>query len=262
MPGEGKTFFDLQAYKEDLGVPYAKVTLYLCPESDIAKYEDSSKTKPKDLIKEPDSDCMLVDAYSNWLDEDFFENPFIEECHSVGEEELQRGAVSEREKEETFDGKSDEKVKHKCPTCNAEYTIEEIGAHADTCAEDAHRRTFLDIIKDLPNDAFPEEPVNDDATSCSSATFNKTELPLSEILKPLKVKLESQSRINVRRGQLFVDYMEVRKRCYWFGAENKLKVVFVGEPAEDTGGPRREFLTGDVWLLLVMLDGLLYKYYI
>ena len=42
--------------------------------------------------------------------------------------------------------------------------------------------------------------------------------------------------------------MEVRKRCYWFKPENKLKVVFVGEPAEDTGGHSREFLTGDVGL--------------
>ena len=73
-------------------------------------------------------------------------------------------------------------------------------------------------------------------------------MPLSEILKPLKENLGSQSRVNVRRGQLFKDYVEVKKRCYWFKPENKLKVVFIGKPAEDTGGPRREFLTGDVGL--------------
>ena len=28
LPGKAGTFFDLQSYKADLGVPYAKVTLY------------------------------------------------------------------------------------------------------------------------------------------------------------------------------------------------------------------------------------------
>lgn len=76
---------------------------------------------------------------------------------------------------------------------------------------------------------------------------------ITQILKPLVEKLEPQSRINVRRGQLFMDYMEVRKRCCWIKPENKLKVVFVGEPAEDLGGPRREFLTGILYVLISYL---------
>ena len=43
---------------------------------------------------------------------------------------------------------------------------------------------------------------------------------------------------------MFGDYVEARKRCHWIKPKSKLKVIFVGEPAEDTGGPRREFFAG------------------
>ena len=70
LPGQGKTFFDFQAYKEDLGVPYSRVALYLCSTSDIAKYEESCKLERKVLNKEEKpSDSILVN--SDWLDDEF-----------------------------------------------------------------------------------------------------------------------------------------------------------------------------------------------
>lgn len=93
-----------------------------------------------------------------------------------------------------------------------------------------------------PPDDIPDEFVASLAETCTNTASNV--LPLSDLLSPLVDKLESQLRINVRRGQLFLDYVEARKRCQWIKPENRLKVVFVGEPAEDSGGPRREFFAG------------------
>lgn len=134
-----------------------------------------------------------------------------------------------------------------CPTCHLFITAEEIAVHADLCAENAHRRAFLEIIEELPAgiDEPPQDPQTQggDLDGDDSASTNKSKA-LSEILSSFCEVLKPQSRINVRRGQLFMDYVEARKRCPWLKAESKLKVVFTGEPAEDTGGPRREFLTG------------------
>ena len=154
LPGQGKTFFDLQAYNEDLGVPYSRVALYLCSASDIAKYEESCKLEPKVLNKEEKpSDSILVN--SDWLDDEFFEDQFLEENNLHGEESQRFNKVSE---ECARNGECEKKEDVKCPTCHTEYTEEDIEMHADMCAENAHRRTFFDIIKDLPTGVFPEEP--------------------------------------------------------------------------------------------------------
>ena len=111
---------------------------------------------------------------------------------------------------------------------------------------------FFYITEYLPPDDIPEGCTCD--VICDGAhKALPNDLPLSEILIPLMDKLEPQSRINVRRGQLFADYIETRKRCNWLKPESKLKVVFIAEPAEDTGGPRREFFTGLIDLFSIKM---------
>lgn len=52
------------------------------------------------------------------------------------------------------------------------------------------------------------------------------------------------NRLHVRRNTVFDDYIGTRQRSKWMDPENHLKVKFIGEPAIDDGGPRREFFTG------------------
>ena len=62
----------------------------------------------------------------------------------------------------------------------------------------------------------------------------------------MKSVLESTAitnRISVRRSSVFSDYMACRKKK-WFKPKGTLKVTFIGEPAIDDGGPKREFFTG------------------
>ena len=65
-------------------------------------------------------------------------------------------------------------------------------------------------------------------------------------------------RVNVRRKTLWEDFVKERKRKA--KPEKLLKVVFIGEPAIDDGGPRREFLSGStiifelfITLLIILL---------
>ena len=97
---------------------------------------------------------------------------------------------------------------------------------------------FFYITEYLPPDDIPEGCTCD--VICDGAhKALPNDLPLSEILIPLMDKL--------------ADYIETRKRCNWLKPESKLKVVFIAEPAEDTGGPRREFFTGLIDLFSIKM---------
>ena len=58
------------------------------------------------------------------------------------------------------------------------------------------------------------------------------------IVKPVD---ENYQRIHIRRSRLFADAMRAFSKPT-FNASKMLKVVFIGEPSVDDGGPRREFL--------------------
>lgn len=65
-----------------------------------------------------------------------------------------------------------------------------------------------------------------------------------EILEEVAKKvLENISRIDVQRKHLWDDYVDARKRP-WVKSNNTMKIIFIGEPAVDDGGPKREFFTG------------------
>jgi hypothetical protein len=51
------------------------------------------------------------------------------------------------------------------------------------------------------------------------------------------------NRVNIRRASAFKDYSIVRRKK-WFKPKGMLKIIFLGEPAIDDGGPKREFFSG------------------
>jgi hypothetical protein len=80
-------------------------------------------------------------------------------------------------------------------------------------------------------------------------------LPGDDLIKQLKgIVAELQiffvdvkkTRVNIRRRTVFRDYLDLRKRK-WFNPNQLFKVTFIGEPAIDDGGPRREFLSGIIF---------------
>ena len=155
-------------------------------------------------------------------------------------------------------------IRVRCPTCDESFSSHEIEDHADICAEAAwtgsehlvYARLMADIETNdedpLENQSAVEENNSnlvhqqdnlDPTTNSGNPADIKAEL--ISILQTLQSNLnEHTNRINVQRTSVLDDYIDARKRCHWMHPENKIRVVFIGEPAVDTGGPKREFCSG------------------
>ena len=143
-----------------------------------------------------------------------------------------------------------------CPTCNEKFPLDQIAEHADICAESAWNGTeqqYVSLMSEVDrvecNDQESSEstipPANESSAHeiCDIGIDFKTEL-VQEIQSFQTNMGTGTNRINVRRKSVLDDYVAKRTKCSWFYPQNKLKVVFIGEPAVDDGGPRREFFSG------------------
>eukprot|EP00794_Sanderia_malayensis_P013425 gene13425-14805_t len=212
---------------------YGKVTLYLCSRKDLGLYKQEE-------IEADEADDTPDDDLNDFLNSD--DNGFGVEIQDWGDTcvpivQSELSAVPKESPQEVF---------IKCPTCRIHFPERDISQHAEICAETAHIATFSQLFAEIgvPQEIQPD-PLSEDEDAANSAE-NTVPCAVPDqmaILKSLAHNLKSQVRINVRHGRLFVDYVEARKRCSWILPENKLKVVFIGGPAIDTGGPRQEFLT-------------------
>jgi hypothetical protein len=61
---------------------------------------------------------------------------------------------------------------------------------------------------------------------------------------------DKQNKYHIRRKTIFDDYVNTRERSKWMKPENKIRVAFVGERGIDGGGPKREFLSGNIWIIM------------
>ena len=151
-----------------------------------------------------------------------------------------------------------------CPTCNGRFEIDKIEEHADLCSEAAWsgtEQTYVTLMSNIneDNDNDPNSEVivlADDAQEIEMVPDNPEDIQrlLIDIIQSLQKNLgEKTNRVNVQRISMLDDYLNRRVTCAWFSPKNRLKVVFIGEPAIDDGGPRREFLSG-TYLFLFKQD--------
>mgnify|MGYP002804295901 CR=1 FL=1 len=92
---------------------------------------------------------------------------------------------------------------------------------------------------DLPN-RLQDAQIVEVSGEVMSATSLKT---VAQELADEHVKKEDQKRLNVRRKDLWVD---LKQACvkYKLDPSTPIRIVFLGEPAIDDGGPKREFFSG------------------
>lgn len=143
-----------------------------------------------------------------------------------------------------------------CPTCDGQFKSCQIEEHADLCAESiwygSERLMYANLMSSLENN--PDYELQHDDLSAQSqenkilaseATQEISRGKLIEVIQELQKNVgTSTNRINVQRKTVLTDYINTRKRRPWFKPDDRIKVVFVGEPAIDDGGPKREFFTG------------------
>ena len=138
-----------------------------------------------------------------------------------------------------------------CPICYQVFPVSVIASHAEVCAHDSFDPVgevlddeLLEIVSSYEDDILTNEHVPD-----SSIPPKSYKQGVEELQK--KIDTSKKVKINIRRKYLFKDYVEIRKKP-WFRLDRLFKVVFIGEPAEDDGGPRREFFSGLLRLINII----------
>ena len=144
-----------------------------------------------------------------------------------------------------------------CPTCSNLFPSTTIAEHADLCADEvigvpATRSRYVDLLGDydmdeiIANSGSADEIVEEEGIPPSiDADANNVKERLSAVLIALKDNMSNtENRLHIRRKRLWDDLLDARQSSKWFKPDGVLRIVFIGEPAVDGGGPRREFLTG------------------
>jgi hypothetical protein len=138
----------------------------------------------------------------------------------------------------------DEREEHniQCPTCFQYFSVQVIAEHADACVDvwigdvdDSEN----DTDSDLPNPLLDAHTV-DVSTEITTTTSLKT---VAQKLADEHISKKDQKRLNVRRKHLWVDFKQACVR-YKLDPSTPIRIVFLGEPAIDDGGPKREFFSG------------------
>ena len=240
LPGVQEKF-SLLRYKEELGKPYSRIVFFICDLKDVA----SEKIKELRSVIE---------------DDDNFDDEELDDLHMpISENKVQtiiipnkHGSISTRLKPPASCTVTEDKVQ--CPSCNLFFHCSEIEAHADSCAESQvsiRNEVFQQFYDD---NVFQSVIQNDDPEEVNNVASEMIEIPpasngnglsVKDIAKNVSEQISpATSQINDRKGRLFDDYVETRKKFPWFKTNGQIKVTFMGEPAIDTGGPKREFLSG------------------
>ena len=126
-----------------------------------------------------------------------------------------------------------------CPYCFQLYPIENIADHADLCIDD-----WVGEV-DLPMQA--DSAQESDTEALHALEHRGDDVSLNEVLLKLiedHVNKEGEARaIRVRRKCLWEDFKEARSKGK-LSLTVQFRIIFIGEPAIDDGGPKREFLSG------------------
>jgi hypothetical protein len=118
-----------------------------------------------------------------------------------------------------------------CPHCFQFYSIENIADHAHLCIDDWVGEVVL--------------PVQADSAQDSDAAEQMSDVSLKDVLLSLiedHVTKDEGKTLCVRRRYLWEDFKAAKRKCK-LSPSSKIRIIFIGEPAIDDGGPTREFLS-------------------
>ena len=208
LPGSLKEF-SLSDYKRDLGKAYSKIYFYLCSKTDfemVAEFTDA-ETDDDELVSQLE----------------------VKEAIEIHDNDQHKK-------------KTPEAV---CPSCFRKFPMDVIDTHANLCIGNR-----FDPIGDVSDtelfqyDSDPPEQCFDGSEEAKSIPQNDQMEKMKDLINECASNVEEvKIRINVRRKEVFNDYLTASQK-QWFNNKRLFKITFVGEPAVDDGGPRREFFSG------------------
>lgn len=274
LPGNFQEF-SLVKYKEDLGKSYAKVYFWLCKYTDFeavqadSDCEETDQTPPigeQNVTMETTdreqantgvtanaqiciSPCpaTTISAISDPIlicDQESNPNPIVILDHSINGNQ----ASSNNPIPPGLSGVIKE-VTALCPTCYRRIPITIIEEHADLCADKFDPVGEVQVINtqsiDMPDTYIDDVDAQLESDAPSTYSMAEEDQKMKAIVDQLQsnIDLVNKTRISVRRKNILEDFLAIRKKP-WFNLSNVFKVTFIGEPAIDDGGPRREFFSG------------------
>ena len=146
--------------------------------------------------------------------------------------------------------------KEQCPMCSCWFPSDSVQLHITACIDttlNPEEKLYnelmfqdgIDVAEILDSDEEAQclvaEPLEKEDQMLSPCEIRQR---LGEITKRLSSNVAPNTRrFYVRRKNMWKDYIDFRKKP-WIKKESQITIVFVGEPAVDDGGPKREFFAG------------------
>ena len=152
--------------------------------------------------------------------------------------------------------------KKQCPMCSCWFPSDTVQLHTTACIE-----AKLNPEEQLYNELMFQDSIDvaeildsGEDVQCQVAELVEKE---DQVLSPCEIRQKvgditkrlscnvapSTRRLYVHRKTMWKDYIDFRKKP-WINKESHIAIVFVGEPAVDDGGPKREFFAGKFCVFL------------
>lgn len=252
MPGSEEPFV-LKKYKDEVGRTYSRITLYLTTKSDY-------------LFNEVRSVQDLVDSDSSCISENENDENLMKSAFETGNENIKIAKVDLTTNSAAPALYANNKHVQPscsltlsdvtCPTCFEVFPITQITAHADSCADIWIGEVEINASASGSSSETQREIISSTetpaTTSLSNTCMNYTDVKSIILELSTQFVAEEDTRVNIRRKHLWLDYKESKKK-FNFTPECKLRIVFIGEPAVDDGGPKREFFSGIVYMYMYIM---------
>ena len=235
LPGTDHKF-SLKEYREDVGKTYNRITLFIATRSDFL-FSVLPSLDDDDSDFHEDSG-LGHSIYENVRTDSTGREKGAGSSSEVGVEAPKPGSSNDGENTPHVQGPMmdmEEGLQNiECPTCLQLFPVTEIADHADACCDICVGEVAFPDLDPLPcSFEMPQEQQRIDG-----------DILLKDVISSLAESLsENPVRLNVRRKHMWSDFKEARIKQR-LNPGDRLKIVYVGEPAVDDGGPRSEFFSG------------------
>lgn len=244
LPGTTEQFI-LEQYRDDKGKSYQWVTLFIAKQNNWLFAELPSTWDESDFGDEQ-VETVAKEQDDKWIDvdKDSPRNRDLQPVITSVESTMCMPAVGEGLNTQVADQSSESLVCSsnslvECPNYSPSFPIAEIADHADLCCD-----VWVGDVEELGE---VEESVANGGESFKveeSLTLpevNETVF-ITEVVQALINNMSDTKprRLNIRRKLSRRDFKEARQKGI-IGAADHVKIAFIGEPAIDDEGPRREF---------------------
>ena len=238
LPGTTEDFV-LKKYKADLGRNYNRITIFIATKADyilsqIAELGECIEPNSPENCEWDQSDdngahCSLQvqgDKIQSYTVKNKTSNDATESINSEANKPSTSTSVGHYAE---------------CPTCFELFPIHSIAEHADQCV-DVWIGEVENSQTEIESDTDPL-PLTMVGNTSSGVTKNLRDMVKQ--IADVHVRKEEPKRINVRRKHFWIDF-KLTKEKWNIDPGTPVRIVLLGEPAVDDGGPKREFLSGKI----------------